>query len=154
VPTDRFRVRFVLVVLAHDRRRIIHFNVTEHPTAEWTSQQMVEAFGEKKAPPFLIRDRDPVCGLTFRERVKALGIEEVVISPHSPWQRPYLERVIGILRRECLDHAVVLGEAHLRRIVRSYVAFYHWARTHLTLDAVPVRIEFCTAASCLDYFTD
>ena len=134
VPTATFRVLFVLLVLAHDRRRIIHFNVTEHPTAEWTSQQMVEAFGEGEAPRFMTRDRDAVYGTTFRERVKALGIEEVVIAPHSPWQNPYVERVIGTLRRECLDHVVVLGEAHLRRIVRSYVAYYHGARTHLALD--------------------
>jgi len=134
VPTATFRVLFVLVILAHDRRRIVHFNVTEHPTADWTSQQMVEAFGDGIAPRFMIRDRDTVYGLTFRERVKALGIEEVVIAPHSPWQNPYVERVIGTLRRECLDHVIVLGEAHLRRIVRSYVAYYHRARTHLALN--------------------
>ena len=133
VPTATFRVLFVLVVLAHDRRRIVHFNVTEHPTAEWTSQQMVEAFGVGKAPRFMLRDRDAVYGLTFRERVKALGVEEVVIAPHSPWQSPYVERVIGTLRRECLDHVVVLGEAHLRRIVRSYMGYYHGVRTHLAL---------------------
>jgi len=134
VPTATFRVLFVLVILAHDRRRIVHFNVTEHPTADWTSQQMVEVFGDGIAPCFMIRDRDTVYGLTFRERVKALGIEEVVIAPHSPWQNPYVERVIGTLRRECLDHVIVLGEAHLRRIVRSYVAYYHRARTHLALN--------------------
>ena len=134
VPTATFRVLFVLVVLAHDRRRIVHFNVTEHPTAEWTSQQMMEAFGDGKAPRFMIHDRDAVYGLTFRERVKALGIEEVVIVPHSPWQTPYVERVIGTLRRECIDHVVVFGEAHLRRIVRSYVGYYHGARTHLALE--------------------
>jgi transposase InsO family protein len=134
VPTATFRVLFVFVVLAHDRRRIVHFNVTEHPTAEWTSQQMVEACGDGKAQRFMIRDRDAGYGLTFRERVKALGIEEVVIAPHSPWQSPYVERVIGTLRRECLDHVVVLGEAHLRRIVRSYVGYYHGARTHLALE--------------------
>ena len=109
VPTATFRVLFVLVVLAHDRRRIVHFNITAHPTAEWTSQQMVEAFGYGKVPRFIIRDRDAVYGLTFRERVKSLGIEEVVIAPHSPWQSPYVERVIGALRRECLDHVIVLG---------------------------------------------
>jgi transposase InsO family protein len=134
VPIAAFRVLFVFVVLAHDRRRIVHFNVTEHPTAEWTSQQMVEACGDGKAQRFMIRDRDAVYGLTFRDRVKALGIEEVVIAPHSPWQSPYVERVIGTLRRECLDHVVVFGEAHLRRIVRSYVSYYHRARTHLALE--------------------
>jgi transposase InsO family protein len=110
VPTATFRARFVLIVLAHDRRRIVHFNVTEHPTADWTAQQIVEAFCEEESPRFLIRDRDGVYGLAFRERVKALGIEEVVIAPRSPWQSPYVERVIGSLRRECLDHVVVLGE--------------------------------------------
>jgi len=134
VPTATFRVLFVLLVLAHDRRRIVHFNVTDHPTADWTSQQMVEAFGDAKAPRFMIRDRDSVYGLAFRERVKALGVEEVVIAPRSPWQSPYVERLIGTLRRECLDHVVVLGEAHLRRIVRSYVGYYQTARTHLSLE--------------------
>ena len=134
VPTATFRVLFVLVILAHDRRRIVHFNVTEHPTAEWTSQQMVEAFGDGKEPRFMVRDRDAVYAWTFRERVKALGIEEIVIAPHSPWQSPYVERVIGTLRRECLDHVIVLGEAHLRRIVRSYVRYYHGARTHWALE--------------------
>ena len=133
VPTATFRVLFVLIVLAHDRRRIVHFNVTEHPTAEWTSQQIVEAFCDGKSPRFLIRDRDGVYGLTFRERVKAHGIEEVVIAPHSPWQTPYVERVIGTLRRECFDHIVVLGEAHLRRIMRHYLRYYHETRSHLAL---------------------
>ena len=134
VPTATFRVLFVLIVLAHDRRRIVHFNVTEHPTAEWTGQQMVEAFRDGKSPRYLMRDRDGVYGLAFRDRVKALDIEEVVIAPHSPWQNPYVERVIGTLRRECLDHVVVLAETHLRRIVRRYGNYDHGSRTHLTLD--------------------
>jgi transposase InsO family protein len=134
VPTATFRVLFVLIVLAHDRRRIVHFNVTDHPTAEWTSQQMVEAFCDGESPRFLIRDRDGVYGLTFRERVKALDIEEVVIAPHSPWQTPYVKRVIGTLRRECLDHVIVLGEKHLRQNVRRYVSYYHESRTHPALD--------------------
>jgi len=134
VPTATFRVLFVLIVLAHDRRRIVHFNVTEHPSAEWTAQQMVEAFCNGESPHYLMRDRDGVYGSTFRDRVKALDIEEVVIAPHSPWQSPYVERVIGTLRREVLDHVVVLGEAHLRRIVRSYVSYYHGARTPLALE--------------------
>jgi transposase InsO family protein len=106
VPTATFRVLFVLVVLAHDRRRIFHFNVTDHPTADWTSQQLVEAFGDGNPPRFLIRDRDGVYGSTFRDRVAAMDIQEVVIAPPSPWQSPYVERVIGTLRRECLDHLV------------------------------------------------
>jgi len=134
VPTATFRVLSVLIVLAHARRRIVHFNVTEHPTAEWTAQQMVEALCDGEPPHFLIRDRDAVYGLTFRERVKALAIKEVVTAPHSPWQNPYSERVIGSLRRECLDHVIVLGEKHLRRIVRRYLSYYHGTRTHLALD--------------------
>jgi hypothetical protein len=129
-----FRVLFVLVVLAHDRRRIVHFNVTDHPTADWTSQQLLEAFGDGKLPRFLIRDRDAVYGSTFRERVKALGIEEVVIAPRSPWQTPYVERVIGTLRRECLDHVIVLGEKHLRQTVRRFLSYYHASRCHLALE--------------------
>jgi transposase InsO family protein len=94
---------------------------------------MLEAFWDDEAPRFLIRDRDGVYGLAFRERVKALDIEDVVIAPYSPWQTPYVERVIGSLRRECLDHVIVLGETHLRRIVRSYLRHYHGTRTHLAL---------------------
>jgi len=134
VPTATFRVLFVLIVLAHDRRGIVHFNVTEHPTAAWTAQQMVEALCDRESPRYVIRDRDGVYGSIFRDLVKALDIEEVVMAPHSPWQSPYVERVIGTLRRECLDHVVVLGEARLRRIVRSYVSYYHRARTHLALE--------------------
>jgi transposase InsO family protein len=134
VPSVTFRVFFVFIVLAHGRRRVIHFNVTDHPTADWTSQQLLEAFGDGKLPRFLIRDRDAVYGSTFRERVKALGIQEVVIAPRSPWQSPYVERVIGTLRRECLDHVVVLGESHLRQIVRSYVSYYLQSRCHLSLE--------------------
>jgi putative transposase len=134
VPTATFRVLFVLIILAQHRRRIVRFNVTEHPTAEWTTQQMVEAFCDGKSPRFLIRDRDGVYGLTFLERVKALAIEEVVIAPRSPWQNPYSERVIGSLRRECLDHVVVLGENHLRRIMRHYLSYDHRAGTHLALN--------------------
>ena len=94
----------------------------------------MEAFGDGKLPRFLIRDRDAVYGSTFRERAKALGIEEVVIAPRSPWQSPYVERVIGTMRRVCLDHVVVLGESHLRRVVRSYVSYYLHSRCHLSLD--------------------
>jgi putative transposase len=134
VPTATFRVLFVLIVLAHDRRRIVHFNVTGHPTAEWASQQMLEAFCDGKLPRFLIRDRNGVYGLTFRDRVAAMDIQEVVIAPHSPWQTPCVERMIGTLRRECLDHVIVLGEKDLRQIVRRYGGYYHESRTHLALD--------------------
>src|ERR671918_2415904 len=117
VPTATFRVLYVLVVLAHDRRRVVHFNVTEHPTAAWTAQQIIEAFPEETAPRFLLRDRDRIYGEEFRRRVAGMRIEEVMTAPHSPWQSPYVERLIGSIRRECLDHVIVLGENHLRRIL-------------------------------------
>ena len=134
VPTAHLRVLFVLVVLAHHRRRVVHFNVTEHPTAAWTAQQIVDAFPDDSAPAYLLRDRDTVYGDTFRKRVKGMGIDEVLTAPHSPWQSPFVERLIGSLRRECLNHVLVLGERHLRRILTRYIAYYHEARTHLALD--------------------
>jgi putative transposase len=134
VPTARLRVLFVLVVLAHHRRRAVHFNVTEHPTAQWTAQQIVDAFPDDSAPGYLLRDRDRVYGQQFRHRVKGMGIEEVLTAPHSPWQNPFAERLIGSIRRECLNHVLILGEGHLRRILTRYIAYYHQARTHLALD--------------------
>jgi putative transposase len=134
VPTARLRVLFVLVVLAHHRRRVIHFNVTEHPTAAWTAQQIVHAFPDESAPKYLLRDRDSVYGQTFRQRVKGMGIQEVLTAPRSPWQNPFAERLVGSIRHECLDHVLVLSERHLRRILASYLAYYHRARTHLALD--------------------
>src|SRR5262245_21289413 len=120
VSTARFRVLFVLVVLAHHRRRVVHFNVTEHPTAHWTAQQAVEAFPDESAPSYLLRDRDRVYGQYFRHRVKGMRIKEILSAPHSPWQNPFAERLIGSIRRECLDHVVVLGERHLRRLLTAY----------------------------------
>jgi putative transposase len=134
VPTARLRVLFVLVVLAHDRRRVVHFNVTEHPTAAWTAQQVVDAFPDDSAPSYLLRDRDQVFGQQFRHRMKGMGIEEVLTAPHSPWQNPFAERLIGSIRRECLNHVLVLGEKHLRRVLTAYFVYYHRARTHLSLD--------------------
>jgi putative transposase len=134
VPTARLRVLFVLVVLAHHRRRVVHFNVTEHPTAHWTAQQIVDAFPDDSAPSYLLRDRDQVFGEQFRHRVKGMGIEEVLTAPHSPWQNPFAERLIGSIRRECLNHVLVLHERHLRRILARYFSYYHRARTHLALD--------------------
>src|SRR5467141_2562604 len=112
VPTTGLRVLFVFVVLAHDRRRVLHFNVTEHPTAAWTAQQIVDAFPDDSAPSYLLRDRDAVYGHVFRQRVKGMGVGEVLTAPHSPWQNPFAERLIGSIRRECLDHVLVLGERH------------------------------------------
>jgi putative transposase len=134
VPTVRLRVLFVLVVLAHHRRRVLHFNVTEHPTAHWTAQQLVDAFPDDSAPSYLLRDRDSIYGQAFRKRVKGLGIKEVQTAPHSPWQNPFAERLVGSIRRECLDHVVLLGERHLRRTLTRYFSYYHEARTHLSLD--------------------
>jgi hypothetical protein len=122
VPTVRFVVLFVFVVLRHDRRRVLHFNVTEHPTARWAAQQVVEAFPWDEAPRYLLRDRDGVYGCEFRGRVANMGIEEVLTAPRSPWQSPYVERLIGSIRRDCLDHVVVFDEKHLRRLLTSYFA--------------------------------
>jgi len=134
VPTARLRVLFVFVVLAHDRRRVLNFNVTEHPSAAWTAQQIVDAFPDDSAPSYLLRDRDSIYGHAFRQRVKGMGISEVLTAPLSPWQNPFAERLIGSIRRECLNHVLVLGESHLRRILTRYFSYYHRARTHLALD--------------------
>jgi transposase InsO family protein len=133
VPTVTFRVLFVLVILAHERRRIVHFNITEHPTAAWTAQQVVEAFPWDEAPRYLLRDRDRIYGTHFRQRVRHMGIKEVLTAPQSPWQNPYVERLIGSIRRECLDHVIVLHERHLQRLLTGYCAYYHHWRTHLSL---------------------
>ena len=133
VPTIRFHVLYVFLLLAHDRRRIIHFNVTSHPTAEWTGQQLREAFPFDRFPRYLLRDRDAIFGNDFGEQVRDMGIEEVLSTPRSPWQRAYVERVIGSIRRECLDHVIVLHENSLRRTLGSYFDYYHRSRTHLSL---------------------
>jgi putative transposase len=133
VPTIRLRVLFVFLVIEHQRRRVLHYGVTEHPTAEWTAQQMVEAFSERDAKRYLIRDRDSIYGNEFRRRIHSLAMKEVVSAPRSPWQNAFAERLIGSSRRECLDHVVVLNRRHLRRLLKSYFAYYHRSRTHLAL---------------------
>ena len=134
VTTATFRLLFCFVVLAHHRRRIVHFNVTPHPSAEWTAQQVIEAFpGDDPIPRYLLRDRDSIYGAYFRRRVKGMGIREVITARKSPWQNPYAERVIGSIRRECLDHLIILGDQHLRRILKDYVNYYNHCRTHLSL---------------------
>jgi putative transposase len=133
VPTIRFQVLYVFLVLAHDRRRVLHFNVTAHPTAEWTGQQLREAFPFDQLPRYLLRDRDAIFGHDFREQVRDMGIREVLSTPRSPWQRAYVERMIGSIRRECLDHVIVLHENSLRRTLASYLDYYHRSRTHLSL---------------------
>ena len=144
VPTVMFKVLFVLVILAHDRRRVVHVNVTDAPTAQWTAQQLVEAFPWETAPRYVLRDRDAVYGVAFSSRAQAMGIREVKTAPRAPWQNPYVERLIGTLRRECLDQMVVLNEIHLRRLLRDYLLYYHSARTHLSLEKdapEPRRVE-------------
>jgi len=134
VASASFRLLYVTVILAHERRRIIHTAVTEHPTAAWLSRQVTEAFPWDTAPRYLLRDRDGSYGAYFCNRVEAMGIAEVITAPRSPWQNAYVERVIGSIRRECLDHILVFNERHLRRVLSSYVDYYQRTRTHLSLD--------------------
>ena len=134
VPTIRFQILYVFLVLAHERRRIVHFAVTAHPTAEWTAQQIREAFPWESAPRYLLRDRDRIFGKDFVDQVKAMGIKQVLSAPRSPWQRAYIERVIGTIRRECLDHMIVFNERCLYRHLKSFVDYYHRSRTHLALE--------------------
>jgi putative transposase len=134
VPSATFRLLFVMLILTHDRRKIVRFDVTEHPTAGWLSRQMTEAFPWDTAPRFLLRDRDSSYGPVFSRRVEAMDITEVITAPRSPWQNPYVERSIGSIRRECLDHLIVFSERHLRRVLSSYADYYHRSRTHLSLD--------------------
>ena len=107
VPTIRFQVLYVFLVLSHERRRVVHFNVTAHPTAEWTAQQLREAFPFEQIPRYMLRDRDSIFGDEFGRQVRDMNIEEVLSAPRSPWQRAYIERLIGSIRRECLDHVIV-----------------------------------------------
>jgi transposase InsO family protein len=134
VPTIRFQILYVFLVLAHERRHIVHFGVTDHPTAEWTAQQMREAFPWDTAPRYLLRDRDRIFGKDFVDQVKAMGIKQVLSAPRSPWQRAYVERAIGTIRRECLDHMIVFNECSLRRHLESFIDYYHRSRTHLGLE--------------------
>jgi transposase InsO family protein len=133
VPTATFRVFFVLVILSHNRRKAVHFNVTPNPTIKRTTQQVIEAFPWDTAPKYLLRDRDSIYGAYFRRRVKNMGIKEVITAARSPWQNPFVERLIGSIRRDCLDHVIVLNESHLSRILTSYFQYYHYDRTHYGL---------------------
>jgi len=134
VATATFRILYALIVLGHDRRKVIHFEVTRNPTQVWLSRQMTEAFPWETAPRYLLRDRDTSYGPAFRDRVKAMGIEEVLTAPRSPWQNPFVERLIGSIRRECLDHIIIFNERHLRHVLSRYFQYHHRARTHLSLD--------------------
>jgi putative transposase len=133
VPTATFQILFVLVILSHNRRKAVHFNVTSIPTAKWTAQQVIEAFPWDTAPKYLLRDRDGIYGTIFRQRLENMGIKEVITAPQSPWQNPFVERLIGSIRRDCLDHVIVLNESHLSRILSSYFYYYHYDRTHYGL---------------------
>jgi transposase InsO family protein len=134
VPTVRFQVLYVFLVLAHNRRRILHFAVTPHPTAEWTAQQLREAFAWDSAPRFLLRDRDRIFGSGFTKEVKEFWIQEVLGAPGVPQQRAYVERLIGTIRRECLDHLIIVNGAALHRHLKLFLEYYHGTRTHLSLE--------------------
>jgi transposase InsO family protein len=133
VPTLSFERLFALLVRGHGRRQLLWFAVTRHPTAEWLARQITEAFPWASAPVYLVRDNDRAYGRVFTSRLRATGIRDRPISPGSPWQNPYVERLIGTVRRECLDRVLVLGEGHLRQILSSYAAYYNQVRTHLAL---------------------
>jgi transposase InsO family protein len=134
VPTVGFRLLFVLVILRHQRRRLISLTVTTNPTAEWIAHQITDAFPWNEAPDYLIRDRDASYGHAVTKRLAAMGIRDHPTAPRSPWQNRHAERRIGSIRRECLDHAVIFGEVHLRRSLAAYASYYNGIRTHLSLD--------------------
>ena len=134
VPTISFRLLYGLLIMGHGRRHILWFGVTAHPTAEWIANQITEACGWEQAPRYLIRDRDGAYGEVFIRRLRSIGIRDRPTSPRSPWQNGYAERLIGSIRRECLDHVVVFGERHLRHILLSYMRYHNGARTHLSLE--------------------
>jgi transposase InsO family protein len=133
VPTLTFERLFAFLVLGHGRRQLLWFEVTRHPTAEWLARQITEAFPWTSAPAYLVRDNDRAYGHVFTSRVRAMGIRDRPISPGSPWQNGYAERLIGTVRRECLDRMLIFGEQHLRRILSAYAAYYNQSRTHLAL---------------------
>ena len=144
VPTVTFRVLYVFIVLRHHRHEAVHFNVTADPSATWTVQQIIEAFPYEEAPRYMVRDRDGAYGDYFKNRVGGIGIEEVIIAPFSPWQNPHCERIVGSIRREYLNHMLVLNKAHLKRTLRSYFDYCHCSRTHLSLDRnspIPREVE-------------
>jgi transposase InsO family protein len=134
VPTIGFDLLYAFVIVRLGRRDLVWINVTANPTAEWVAHQITEAFPWDRAPRYLIRDRDRIYGAVVTRRLRAMGIRDKPTAPASPWQNGFAERLIGSIRRECLDHIVVLGEAHLRRILRSYARYYNDIRTHRSLD--------------------
>ena len=134
VPTISFRLLYGLLILQHGRRQIMWLGVTAHPTAEWIARQLMEAYGWKAAPRYLVRDRDAVYGDIFIRRLRAMGIRDRPTAARSPWQNGYAERLIGSIRRECVDNVVVFGERHLVHLLKSYQRYYNGVRTHLSLN--------------------
>jgi transposase InsO family protein len=134
VPTLTFERLFAFVVLSHGRRQLLWFAVTRNPTAEWLAQQLVEAFPWDTAPAYLLRDNDAAYGRVLTRRLRAMGIRDRPIAPRSPWQNAHVERLIGTIRRDCLDHVLIFGEQHLRRVLALYALYYNRTRTHLALD--------------------
>jgi transposase InsO family protein len=132
--TISFRLLYGLLIVGHGRRQILWFGVTAHPTSEWIANQITEACGWEQAPQYLIRDRDGAYGEVFIRRLRSMGIRDRPTSPWSPWQNGYAERLIGSIRRECVDHIIVLGERHLRHVLLSYMQYYNEVRTHLSLN--------------------
>ena len=144
MPSVTYRIFYVFIVLRHSDRKILHFNLTTNPTAQWATQQIIEAFPFDTCPRFLLRDRDHIYGEYFRKRIKHMGIDEVLIAPRSPWQNPYVERVIGSIRRECTDDFIILSETHLCRILKEYVEYYNKVRPQLSLNRnspLPRQVE-------------
>jgi transposase InsO family protein len=133
VPTISFRLLYGFLILQHSRRQLLWLGVTARPSAHWIARQLTEAYGWQQAPRYIVRDRDCVYGDVVIQRLRAMGIRDRPISPRSPWQNGYSERLIGSIRRECLDHVVVFGERHLRHLLNSYQKYYNEARTHLSL---------------------
>ena len=133
VPTIGFNLLYAFVIVRLDRRDLVWINITQKPTAEWIARQLTEAFPWNEAPRFLIRDRDCIYGEVARHRIRAMGIRDKPIAPASPWQNGFAERLIGSIRRECLDHLVIVSEAHLRRSLQTYASYYNGIRTHWSL---------------------
>lgn len=134
VPTISFQLLYGLLILQHGRREILWLGATTRPSAEWISRQLTEAYGWERGPRYLICDRDSIYGDVFIRRLRAMGIRDRPTAPRSPWQNGYCERLIGSIRRDCLDHVVVFGERHLRHLLRSYASYYNQTRTHLSLN--------------------
>jgi len=130
VPTIGFDLLYAFVIVRLDRRDLVWINITTNPTAEWIARQITQAFPWDDAPKYLIRDRDQIYGAVVTRRLRAMGIRDKPTAPASPWQNGFAERLIGSIRRECVDHIIVLGEVHLRRVLQSYADYYNSVRTH------------------------